>query len=119
MDDSHNIAQTDKADDGSLAFLNIPKEEGNKHFNCRSTTQQKLTNLTFWVCDYDDKVKTRYGEDRCCVFVKHKPDDRECDGEKFFTNSGEIKYVLRKIHEMDAFPRRVTLRASGTRYYFE
>lgn len=41
------------------------------------------------------------------------------DARKFFTNSREIKYVLAKIREMDKFPRRVTMRASGTRYYLE
>lgn len=39
--------------------------------------------------------------------------------EKFFTNSTEIKYVLREIKKRNAFPRKVTMRASGTRYYFE
>ena len=33
--------------------------------------------------------------------------------------SREIKWVLDKIRERNAFPRKVTLRASGTRYYFE
>lgn len=31
----------------------------------------------------------------------------------------KIPYVLAKIREMDKFPRRVTMRASGTRYYLE
>lgn len=39
-------------DDGSLSFLNIPRDKNSRHFNCPEITQQKLTNLTFWVIDY-------------------------------------------------------------------
>ena len=53
-----------KEDDGSLAFLNIPRDE-------------------------------------------------------FFTGSSDILYVLKKIKEMNKFPRKVTLRGNGNRYYFE
>ena len=39
--------KTQQEDDGSLSFLNIPQDEANKHFNCKETTQQQLTNLKF------------------------------------------------------------------------
>jgi hypothetical protein len=100
-------------------FLKIPADETNKHFNCPETTQQKLINLTFWVCDYIEGVKTKFGENRTLVKIKMNRDDHDRDARKFFTNSREIKYVLAKIREMDKFPRRVTMRASGTRYYLE
>ena len=103
-------------DDGSLSFLNIPQDEANKHFNCRETTQQKLINLTFWVVDFIDGVKTKFGNERFLVKIKRNRDDKDSEAEKFFTNSTEIKYVLKEIN---AFPRKVTMRASGTRYYFE
>ncbi len=106
-------------DDGSLDFLGIQPEENNKHFNCSETTQQKLINLTFWVIDYIENVHTKFGEGRALVKIKFNKDDKEADAKKFFTNSSEIKYVLTKIKEMRKFPRRVTMRASGTRYYFE
>ena len=96
-------------DDGSLSFLNIPRDKNTRHFNCPEITQQKLTNLTFWVIDYMDGVSTKFGKDRALVMIK----------KKFFTNSQEIKYVLGKIKEMDKFPRKVTMRASGNRYYLE
>lgn len=41
-----------KEDDGSLAFLNIPRDENSRSFNCDETTQSKLVNTTFWVVDY-------------------------------------------------------------------
>ena len=106
-------------DDGSLEFLKIPTDPTNRHFNCPEITQQKLTNLTFWICDYIDDVKTKFGEGRTIVKIKFNKEDKECDAKKFFTNSKEIKYVLSKVKELNAFPRRVTMRASGTRYYLE
>lgn len=106
-------------DDGSLSFLNIPQDEANKHSNCRETTQQKLINLTFWVVDFIDGVKTKFGNERFLVKIKRDRDDKDSEAEKFFTNSSEIKYVLKEIKKRNAFPRKVTMRASGTRYYFE
>ena len=44
---SNEQNRNQQEDDGSLSFLNIPQDEANKHFNCKETTQQKLTNLTF------------------------------------------------------------------------
>lgn len=102
MENNHNPME----DDGSLDFLKIPADETNKHFN-------------FWVCDYIEGVKTKFGENRTLVKIKMNRDDHDRDARKFFTNSREIKYVLAKIREMDKFPRRVTMRASGTRYYLE
>lgn len=63
MENNHNPME----DDGSLDFLKIPADETNKHFNCPETTQQKLINLTFWVCDYIEGVKTKFGENRTLV----------------------------------------------------
>lgn len=108
-----------KQDDGTLAFLNIAPDETNKHFNCPETTQQKLINLEFWLCDYIKGQKTKFGDDRYIVLIKFKKDDKMADARKFFTNSREIKYVLDQIKQHKAFPRKVTMRASGTRYYFE
>lgn len=111
--------ETEKKDDGSLAFLGIELDANNKHFNCPETTQQKLTNLSFWVLDYLDDVKTKFGNNRFLVKIKYNMEDPDTEARKFFTNSQEIKYVLGKIKELNAFPRKVTMRASGTRYYLE
>lgn len=97
MENNHNPME----DDGSLDFLKIPADETNKHFNYPETTQQKLINLTFWVCDYIEGVKTKFGENRTLVKIKMNRDDHDRDARKFFTNSREIKYVLAKIREMD------------------
>ncbi len=111
--------EDNKRDDGSLAFLQIPGDANNRHFNCPETTQQKLINLSFWVIDYVESVKTKFGENRFVVKIKMNQDDKDSDARKFFTNSQEIKYVLQRIKELNAFPRKVTMRAAGTRYFFE
>lgn len=53
------------------------------------------------------------------MLVKLNKDDKMADARKFFTNSREIKYVLDQIKQRNAFPRHVTMRARGTRYYVE
>ena len=108
-----------KHDDGSLSFLKIEPDKNSRHFNCPETGQQKLINLSFWLIDYIEDVKTKFGNNRFLVKIKFNMNDSDSDARKFFTNSQEIKYVLGKIRERNAFPRKVTMRASGTRYYFE
>lgn len=111
-------------DDGSLAFLNIPRDENSRSFNCDETTQSKLVNTQFWVVDYIEDVQTRFSKakgeaGKTLVKIKPQKDSPESDARKFFTGSADIRYVCQQIRKMNAFPRRVTLRSSGNRYYFE
>lgn len=111
-------------DDGSLEFLKIPRDENNRSFNCDETTQSKLVNTTFWVVDFIEDVPTRFSKAKgnkgqTLVRIKPRKDSSDSEAKKFFTGSVDILYVLQKIKEMDKFPRRVTLRVSGNRYYFE
>lgn len=121
IEDKNNIQGED---DGSLAFLRIPRDESSRSFNCDETTQSKLVNTTFWVVDFIEEVPTRFSKSKgtkCQTLVKIKmsKDDLESNAKKFFTGSSDILYVLKKIKELKAFPRRVTLRSNGNRYYFE
>nr|DAT92815.1 MAG TPA: hypothetical protein [Caudoviricetes sp.] len=114
----------EKIDDGSLDFLNIPRDENNRSFNCNETTQSRLLNTTFWIFDFIEDVPTRFSKAKGSkgqTLVKIKPDkdSSESDAKKFFTGSAEILYVLKKIREMNKFPRKVTLRGNGNRYWFE
>lgn len=113
-----------KEDDGSLAFLNIPRDENSRSFNCDETTQSKLVNTTFWVVDFIEEVPTRFSKAKgvkgqTLLKIKPSKDSLESDAQKFFTGSSDILYVLKKIKEMNKFPRKVTLRGNGNRYYFE
>lgn len=108
-----------KEDDGSLAFLNIPRDENSRSFNCDETTQSKLVNTTFWVVDFIEEVPTRFSKAKgvkgqTLVKIKPSKDSLESDAKKFFTGSSDILYVLKKIKEMNKFPRKVTLRGNGT-----
>lgn len=106
-------------DDGSLSFLAIKPNEANKHFNGREVTQQSLINTSFWICDYVKDVKTKYGEGRYLIKGKHDLSDTESQSFKFFTNSQDIKYIVDKIAELNAFPRKVTMRMKGNYYFIE
>ena len=57
-------------DDGSLKFLNIPVEEGNKQFHGKVMTQQQLTNTEFYALDYTMIEKTKYGTNRMLIRIK-------------------------------------------------
>ena len=106
-------------DDGSLAFLNIPRDENSRSFNCDETTQSKLVNTTFWVVDFIEEVPTRFSKAKgvkgqTLVKIKPSKDSLESEAKKFFTGSSDILYVLKKIKEVNKFPRKVTLRGNGT-----
>ena len=114
----------ERVDDGSLDFLNIPRDENNRSFNCDETTQPKLMNTTFWVVDFIEDVPTKFSKQKgtkgqTLVKIKPERDSPESDAKKFFTGSSDILYILQKIREMKKFPRRVTLRGNGNRFYFE
>lgn len=111
-------------DDGTLSFLKIPRDVNSRSFNCDETTQSKLVNTTFWVVDFIEDVPTRFSKAKGVkgqTLVKIKPeiDSPESAAKKFFTGSADILYVLQKIREMNKFPRKVTLRRNGNRFYFE
>ncbi len=113
-----------KIDDGGLAFLNIPRDKNSRSFNCDETTQSKLVNTTFWVADFLEDVPTKFSRQKgtagqTLVKIKPEKDGGECTCRKFFTGSKDILYILQQIKERDAFPRRVTMRGNGNRYWFE
>ena len=59
----YNIRKIDSnEDDGSLAFLKIPRDERSRSFNCDETTQSKLVNTQFWVVDFLEDVQTRFSK---------------------------------------------------------
>ncbi len=111
-------------DDGSLAFQKIPRDENNRSFCCDETTQSKLVNTTFWVVDFIEDVPTRFSKSKgtkgqTLVKIKFSREAPESEAKKFFTGSADILYILQKIRDLKAFPRRVTLRSNSNRYFFE
>lgn len=107
-----------KLDDGSLNFLKIERSKDCREFNCRVITQQELVNREFYLVDFLRDVQTKNGL-RYLIFIKFDLKDSELEGRKFFTNSQSIKYILDKIEEKKAFPRRVTLKGIGNKFILE
>ena len=86
--------------------------------------QSKIVNTSFWVFDFLEEVQTRFSKSKgtkgqTLVQIRPSKDSPESEAQKFFTGSSDILYVCQKIRELDKFPRKVTLRADGNRYYFE
>ena len=82
-------------DDGSLEFLNIPAEEGNKQFHGKEINQSELANRTFWVLDITI-TNTKFGKDRMLVRGKmNLDDDKEF---KFFANIylSELDHIIKE-----------------------
>jgi len=114
----------EREDDGTLDFLQIPRDENSRSFNCDETTQSKLVNTSFWVVDFIKEVPTRFSKQKgikgqTLVKIKPERDSPESAAKKFFTGSQDILYILEKIKEMGKFPRKVTLRSNGNRFFFE
>lgn len=111
-------------DDGSLAFLKIPRNENSRSFNCDDISQSKLVNTDFWIVDFLEDVPTRFSKQKgtngqTLVLIKKNPNDADSEAKKFFTGSQDILYVLREIKKRNAFPRKVTMRSNGNRYFVE
>lgn len=105
-------------DDGSLKFLNIPRDVNDRSYNCMLTNQQRLSNKTFWLIDFMENVPTKNGA-RILVKIKDDPEDDDSRAQKFFTASPQIIYTLREIRKRRAFPRKVTLKSQGLHFWFE
>ena len=111
-------------DDGSLAFLKIPKNEDSRHLVGDEINQSKIVNTTFWIFNFLENVPTKYTKikgtpGQTLVQIRPQKDSQESESKKFFTGSEQILYVLREIQKRNAFPRKVTLRGEANRYYIE
>lgn len=79
---------------------------------------QDVVNCEIEVLDFATGVKTRHGEGRCVIKIKHEHLEK-----KFFTNATPIKEALIKIPKSD-FPFTTTIRqqrfgsGSGKTFYF-
>lgn len=111
-------------DDGSLAFLKIPRDTNSRSLPGDEVKQSRIVNTSFWIFDFLEEVPTRFSKAKgtagqTLVQIRPERDSPESASKKFFTGSSEILYVLKEIKKRNAFPRKVTLRADGNRYYFD
>lgn len=105
-------------DDGTLSFLNIGHDPENKIFHCDVVRQSDLIGKSFWVLDWTENAKTRYGE-RMCILIGYTKDCPQSEQKKFMSSSKELRFQLRKIEELKAFPRYVTMCQYRNAHYFE
>lgn len=124
MDNENKIQQTTQEDDGSLSFLKIPRDENSRSLQGEEVKQSRIVNTTFWVFDFLEDVPTRFSKAKgtpgqTLVQIRKEKDSPDSEAQKFFTGSQDILYILREIKKRNAFPRKVTLRANGNRFYFE
>lgn len=117
MEENKKIGSNE--DDGSLSFLKIKLDDELKFFHCPKVSPAELVNKTFWILDYCRDVKTKYGEGRYVAKIKENVDDDDNTAKKVVISSKELKCILDKIAELNAFPRRVTMRKDGSQYFFE
>ncbi len=111
-------------DDGSLAFLRIPRDENSRSLQGEEVKQSRIVNTTFWVHSFLEDIPTRFSKSKgttgqTLVQIRPEKDSPESEAKKFFTGSQDILYVLREIKKLGKFPRKVTLRGSGNRFWFE
>lgn len=105
----------------SFKDLNVAyrPDDGKKRFPGAVVSIREVVNLPIVVRDFETGVKTSQGEDRCVVAIEQNGERK-----KFFTNSEEMKNILRQVSEMpDGFPFETTIRAETfgkgkTKYVF-
>lgn len=98
--------------------FNISTFENKNIFPVPVISVEELTNCEIQVLDFQSNVKTRHGDGRYVVKIKHEGIER-----KFFTNATPLKEALDQIPKND-FPFVTTIKqqrfgsGSGKTFYF-
>ena len=90
----------DKMKQFSELGISYKPADGKKRFPNRAVQLRQLTNVRIEVLDYEDSVKTKYGE-RCLVMFR---DTRTNELSKFFTDCEEMKQALAAAKDMGEIP---------------
>lgn len=107
-------------DDGSLACLGLTTDVERKHFACPQVNQSSLVGQTFVIDGFFEHVKGIEGSDKTLYKIRPDFNSPETEAKKVFTGSQACIAILRKLAELDKFPRKVTLRRSPKgSFYFE
>lgn len=101
-----------------FADMGINTLENRNVFTVPVISIEEVTNCEIEVLEYEASVKTRYGDGRYIVKIKHEGIER-----KFFTNATPIKEALDRIPKQD-FPFIATIKqqrfgsGSGKTFFF-
>ena len=104
---------------GVLRNLNERYETENRFFDCPVVQLSQLENRMFYILDFADGARTKFGEGRYIVKVSGRPDDDPKNIRKFVTNAGRLKYTLDALRESGQLPCRVMLKKQNRQYSFE
>jgi len=102
-------------------------KDGKKFFEVEEKRMMEILNIPITVVDCELGLRTKMGDDRCCILFRENGSDKLC---KVITNSFKIKDVLKSAKEAEKtgrniFPvenvvvRRRALRDGKSDYYFE
>lgn len=107
-------------DDGTLACLGLTTDTERKHLACPQVNQSSLVGQTFVIDGFFEHVKGIENSDKTLYKIRPDFNSPETDAKKVFTGSQACIAILRKLAELDKFPRKVTLRRSPKgSFYFE
>lgn len=101
-----------------FADMGINTLENRNVFTVPVISIEEVTNCEIEVLEYEANVKTRHGDGRYIVKIKHEGAER-----KFFTNATPIKEALDRIPKQD-FPFIATIKqqrfgsGSGKTFFF-
>ena len=113
------MENNNRQDDGSLAFLQIEPDANNKHFNCPENKPAKVNQSFVLGCRTIWTTLKRSSEITASwLKIKFKLEDTDSEARKFFTNSQEIKYILGKIKERNAFSSKSNYEGFGNTVLF-
>ena len=90
-------------DDGTLACLNIPRDENDRSFNCDETTQSKIVNTSFRLVDFLEDVPTRFSKTKgsngqTLVMIKPEKDSPNSMAKKYLANL-YLAWMMHKVNE--------------------
>lgn len=93
----------------------VYQRDGKKDFSCPKVSVASLLNVNINIVDFETGIKTREGEDRYIVLVKHQ-DGRE---QKFFTASDKMKKALDFMRDKGLIPFQTVIKPdNGCGYIF-
>lgn len=75
-------------DDGSLAFLRIPRDENSRSLQGEEVKQSRIVNTTFWVHSFLEDIPTRFSKSKgttgqTLVQIRPEKDSPESEAKKF------------------------------------
>lgn len=84
----NNQINVPSEDDGSLAFLRIPRDENSRSLQGEEVKQSRIVNTSFWVHGFLEDIPTRFSKSKgttgqTLVQIRPEKDSPESEAKKF------------------------------------